>query len=304
VGTLLYLADCYERIGRLASAWAIFREAGSAARAAGQAERTQVAYERAQRLAPTLSKLALMVATENRVDGFELLINDKRLVPALFGVPFPVDAGRYQLIARAPGRSTWTTQIEVQGGNDQRVVQIPALPLVPAAAAPLPAAPLPVGAPGTNPLGANPAGAATTGNAMSGGPSPSSAAAPLGSESGGSIALSAQQTAGLIVAGGGALAIGVGVLFGVNAKNEDDEAKAGCPSTCLTREAAALNEDARTSALIANVSYGVGLAAIATGAVLFFTGGEAPPAPSPSTALKVSTELGAERRMLTVSGAF
>jgi hypothetical protein len=230
------------------------------------------------------------------------MINDKRLVPALFGVPFPVDAGRYQLIARAPGRSTWTTQIEVQGGNDQRVVQVPALPLAPVAAAPLPATPLPAGAPGTAPAGVNPAGA--SGGAVTTGSDPSAALGPLDSDAGGGVALTPRETAGLIVAGGGALAIGVGVVLGVNAKSQDDEAKAGCPSTCLTREAAALNEDARTSALLANISYGVGLAAIATGAVLFFSGGEAPPESAPATSLRVSTELGAERRMLTLSGAF
>src|SRR6186713_2555584 len=36
VGTLLYLGDCFERSGKTASAWATFREASSAALAAGQ----------------------------------------------------------------------------------------------------------------------------------------------------------------------------------------------------------------------------------------------------------------------------
>ncbi|MFM2417004.1 MAG: hypothetical protein RL385_1727, partial [Pseudomonadota bacterium] len=31
IGTMLYLADCYERLGRTASAWALFREAASRA---------------------------------------------------------------------------------------------------------------------------------------------------------------------------------------------------------------------------------------------------------------------------------
>ena len=49
VGTLLYLGDCYERSGRPASAWATFREASSAALAAGQADRGRMADERAAR---------------------------------------------------------------------------------------------------------------------------------------------------------------------------------------------------------------------------------------------------------------
>src|SRR4051812_46143375 len=45
VGTMLNLADCYERVGQTASAWAEFREAISAARAAGSKEREQLARD-------------------------------------------------------------------------------------------------------------------------------------------------------------------------------------------------------------------------------------------------------------------
>src|SRR3954462_4312170 len=50
VGILLYLGDCYERVGRLASAWATFRSAASKASASGQAERARVADEHARKL--------------------------------------------------------------------------------------------------------------------------------------------------------------------------------------------------------------------------------------------------------------
>src|SRR5688572_14521079 len=84
VGTLLYLGDCYERVGRVASAWAMYRAAASAAGAAAQVERSRIASERAQRLTPYLSKLVLAVPAENRVSGFELSINGKPLSAALF----------------------------------------------------------------------------------------------------------------------------------------------------------------------------------------------------------------------------
>jgi len=65
IGTLLYLAECYEKSGRTASAWATFREAASAAQAQGETDRTRVAAARADRLQPSLSKLTLKVVPEN-----------------------------------------------------------------------------------------------------------------------------------------------------------------------------------------------------------------------------------------------
>jgi serine/threonine-protein kinase len=57
IGTLLYLGECYERLGRTASAWAMFREAGSMARRAGDIDRAKLAGERAARLEPELAYL-------------------------------------------------------------------------------------------------------------------------------------------------------------------------------------------------------------------------------------------------------
>src|SRR3954470_23411052 len=50
LGTTLYLADCYEQLGKTASAWALFQEAADGARRAQQADREQIATERAQNL--------------------------------------------------------------------------------------------------------------------------------------------------------------------------------------------------------------------------------------------------------------
>ena len=66
VGTLLYLAECYEKGGRTASAWATFREAADAATAAKEAQRARTGRERAQRLEPLLSRLTIQVAPETQ----------------------------------------------------------------------------------------------------------------------------------------------------------------------------------------------------------------------------------------------
>src|SRR5262252_2904619 len=64
VGTLLYLAECYERAGRTASAWATFREAADAADRARESGRARIGRDRAARLEPLLSRLSILVAPE------------------------------------------------------------------------------------------------------------------------------------------------------------------------------------------------------------------------------------------------
>jgi hypothetical protein len=95
-----------------------------------------------------------------------------------------------------------------------------------------------------------------------------------------------------------------GVLFGVSAKNKDDEAKPDCPSGCSTRAAAALNEDARTLATFANISYVVGGLALATGAVLFFLPEEQAATVAEALPFDVSAELAPGRQVVTLGGAF
>src|SRR5215470_5736089 len=62
VGTLLYLAECYEKSGRTASAWATFREAADAADRAKESVRARTGRDRAARLEPFLSRLTIQVA--------------------------------------------------------------------------------------------------------------------------------------------------------------------------------------------------------------------------------------------------
>jgi serine/threonine-protein kinase len=283
VGTLLYLGDCYERLGRFASAWAMYREARSSALAAGQAERARVAEDRARHVAPNLSKLAVLVAAENRIDGFELVINGRILSAALYGASFPIDAGRYQLVARAPGRTAWSALIDVKPDGDQQMVQVPALEAVPG---PEPLPTLSAAAPGAPAIAA-------------GGAEPV-----VGIENDGRwLGLHPLQTTGVFVAGGGVLALGTGVVLGLLAKGKDDDASERCVPSCLDRDSAELNEEARGLATAANISYGIGALALATGAVLYFTGAKRA-ADEPPTGWRVSPRLAENSQGLLLEGSF
>ena len=52
VGTLLNLADCYEKNGQIASAWARFHEAIALAQRVNRADREKIARDRAEKLEP------------------------------------------------------------------------------------------------------------------------------------------------------------------------------------------------------------------------------------------------------------
>lgn len=274
VGTLLYLAQCYDGQGRPASAWATYREAYSAARAAGQTDRAQVAEERASQLEPGLAKLTVQVAPENPRDGFELRINGKDIDAPLFGVEFPVDPGRYEIVARAFGRTPWSTSIDVQPAK-RHTVEIPVLDP----------------ARDVQPLaGGDPYRSAT---ARDGG----GLADAFG-------ALSPRQRAAVYVGVGGVTALAAGLVFGLVAKGKDDDAKEGCQGErCWTTDAAALNESARDWATGANISFIIGGLALATGGALYFWPQEKAVRAARPLPLDLSAQLGPRGGLLTVGGA-
>src|SRR5262249_45574548 len=126
IGTLLYLAECYEKSQRPASAWATFREAASAARAAGQLERARVGQERAARLEPLLVRLTIVVPAEDvAITGFTVKRSTEVVPQALWGASVPVDPGDYSIEASAAGYEPYTRTITV--GKDPVSVELPPL---------------------------------------------------------------------------------------------------------------------------------------------------------------------------------
>ena len=123
VGTALNLADCYEHTGRTASAWMEFREAASAARESGSAEREEEARRRAIALEPRLSYLVI-----TRKDPEIHVVQDgKALDDAVLGTPIPVDPGNHSVEASAPGRAKWSTTVQVSQEGMRLAVDIPEL---------------------------------------------------------------------------------------------------------------------------------------------------------------------------------
>jgi hypothetical protein len=124
VGTQFNLADCYEHVGRTATAHAIFLDVARIARAAGKFEREKSAKERAAALAPKLGRLR--VGTTTTPPGLEIRVDDRAIEKASWGKPEPVDAGTHQVRAAAPGFGSWEGTVSTKDGALAEIV-VPAL---------------------------------------------------------------------------------------------------------------------------------------------------------------------------------
>jgi hypothetical protein len=252
VGTLLYLGECYERIGKTASAWATFREAASLATNSSQADRARVAAARAQDLEAKLSRLSIEVAPEvATIPGVVVTRGTQRIEPSLYGTPLPVDPGEYKIEVTAPGYEAWRTPIKVEPGGASASVRVPALVK---SSEPVSASPVPAVTPTSRADAAQPAQ-----------PLPVRA----------SEGLSTQETLGLVVGVVGVAGLGVGSYFGIRALKKNNDAEAHCPNSglCNDQDGVNLTEDAKKLAVFSNIAFAAGGLLFGTGAVLYLTGG-------------------------------
>lgn len=244
IGTMLYLADCYEKSGKTASAWAQFREAAAIASKQGD-PRGRVARDRAQKLEPKLAKLVVVVPSESDVAGLEVTRDESTMARALWGGEMPVDPGTHRISARAPKKRPWDTSVEASPKGGTLSVTVPKLADDPAALVVAPPAPKPEKEP-EGPL-----------------PPP-----PPPSSGGG------QRTVGVIVGVIGLAGLGVGSYFGVQAlgKNSDSKANGHClPDNRCDDVGKALRDDARSAATLSSIAIGAGAVALGAGIVLYAT---------------------------------
>ncbi len=240
VGTLLHMADCYEALGRTASAWATFLDAAYAAKSAGQAERQSVAEQNATRLKASLSYLVVSVSSP-RAPGLVMSQDGKGLAQGLWGVQLPTDPGEHELKASAPGYEPWSATVQVPAGPGSLRVEVPAL---------LPGAlPPPVASGGTQ---------ASQGVRS---------ASPLTSPDTNARSREAPGAGWWLVGGGAVLAAAGGGFIGwgySDDKAADSECRRSDASLCSER-GVRLGKSARLKTGAGLVGAGVGLAAIASG---------------------------------------
>jgi hypothetical protein len=127
-GILLNLGDCYEKIGRTASAWTRFGEAASVATRSNRAEDADEARRRQEALEPTLVRLTIRVPSP--VPGLVVSRDGVTLDEAIWGTTLPVDPGDHLVRAEAPGYEPWSTSVSVTRRGDTLTVKVPKLSAV------------------------------------------------------------------------------------------------------------------------------------------------------------------------------
>lgn len=127
-GTQLNLADCYVKIGRLASAWGHYRDAAVRADQENRQDRVRYARTQAAALEPRLPRLRIDMNSAAEVPGL-VIKRDGQVVPLeLLGSSVYVDPGEHEITALAPRFSLRTIKVEAREGKVS-TVEIPPLPV-------------------------------------------------------------------------------------------------------------------------------------------------------------------------------
>lgn len=254
LGVLLHLANCYEKDGQLASAWASWRDAAELAQARGDA-RLKVAKDRASALAAKLSKLVIEVPEDSAVEGLQIRADGALVDPALWGTPVPVNAGERVLQLSAPGKLARTVRVTVAGNAAVTTYRVEPLDDDPAQTA--------AGGVGASPSAADPYG---------------SPRADSGTDPG-----ATQRTLGWVTGGLGVVGLGFGLVFELQRSSKVSDRAAICPTGkgCSADEDArvnALNDEVSQAATLETIAFTAGGALLVGGVVLLLT------APSPRAA--------------------
>jgi hypothetical protein len=153
-GVLVNLGDCYEKLGRTASASVAFARAAGVGEATNRPNEAAEANRRQAALAPRLVRVAIRVPRE--VPGLKVTRDGTEIPSGAWNQPLAVDPGTHVVHAEADGYSPWSTSVSISEEGRTASIEVPELS--PLAGPALPPAPVPV--PIAAPRSISPPGAA------------------------------------------------------------------------------------------------------------------------------------------------
>jgi hypothetical protein len=258
LGTQFNLADCYEHVGKTATAWAIFVEVETATKATGQTARAVAAHDRAAALARKLSHLVIAVPTTHP-RGLQVK-KDGVIVGAMqWGIAIPVDPGSHRIEMTAPGRKPWESSIVVMPDGLTMALPVPNLDMADGTPAP------PEANDTSEPTG------------------PDETEHPVPARKPASDGFGAQGTAAIALGGVGVLGLVVGTAAGLVSLAKHNESNNGCIDNVCSPSGGAARDGAISAGNWSTAAFTVGVIAGAAGVVLWVTR-PSPKATKPSSA--------------------
>ncbi len=128
LGVLLHLAECHEKVGRIATAWSEFSDAAELARSRGDSREAGAKAE-ADALAPRLAKLH--VAPPPKLIAGLVVKRDGADITVLVGTDMAIDPGEHTIVASAPGFVDFSAKVAISGEATTTQLALPALDKIP-----------------------------------------------------------------------------------------------------------------------------------------------------------------------------
>jgi hypothetical protein len=242
-GSLLALALCHDRQGKLASSLREYEEVVARSRKEGRKDREQAALDQIASLMPRLSTLTLRLEEPKPKLKLIIKINGDLIAPDQVGRALPIDGGFVLVEAEAEGKTSWRTGVTLAESNQALTVTIPLLG--PSATSTPPAA---------KPAAADPAFG------------PAQTARPHEPR------FSTVQRTGIAFMSVGAAAAGVDVGFTIQAVRKNKSSDSGCYDDVCTKSARNDRLDARTAGNIATAATVAAGAFAAGGLIAYLVG--------------------------------
>jgi hypothetical protein len=290
--SLANLADCEEKLGRLAAAQAHWVEVRDLAKAQGVAPLVSVSTQHLTTLDRRMPKLVVKLAKDAPSETV-VLRDGAQLGPVSLNTPLPIDPGKHVIVARANDKEK-TYEINLSEAETKEIeVTVEGGRAIP---------------------DSQTTGAPSSTSGVPSSPSSSVSAAPSAPSSSNDASLSevsrshaARNAIEYALLGLGVAGVTVGVVEAIQVKSKNDQIASTCPgSSCQNypayNDGLTLRDDAKSARTISMIGFGVGGVALVTDAVLLFTTPR--DAPRSSLGTRVSPLVGTGAAGVVVEGTW
>jgi hypothetical protein len=271
LGTLMHLAQCHEKTGKIATAWSEYTDAAAQAQKAGQLEREKFCRDHATTLDAKLQKV--IVELSHPPEGTTIKLDGATLPSGVLGTEIPLDPGDHTLEVSAPGKKAWR-QDKLNLGPSAVITRVQVTLDDDPNAAPVGPAP----GSGSPVIGAGAGGGAVTGTGQ-----PPVAEQPVSSGT------PTKRLIGYGLGGAGIVSLGLAIaeeVTSIGRNNDESKYPSGTP------ERQQVADQSSQAQLYAIIFGGAGLAAVGTGLYLVLTSNDTPATSAPAGSMRVTPLVG------------